>query len=120
MKKEVFLSKGMYLYTPVCMGAHAQHWEHQDAYRCPFLSASAPTAPSLCLGATPFADFPAPWVTLADLLSPGGVAAPWFPSWISFSKGNSPCRGSLPWVPDSCCSSLTALITSFLLRSHAA
>ena len=70
-RREVFLSEGMYLYTPVCVCTRARthththipsSQEHRDAYRvfCLFRVPIPPSLLSLAPGILPFSGFPAP------------------------------------------------------------
>ena len=62
-RREVFLSEGMYLYTPVCAHTHTRsNQEHRDAYRmlCLFHIPIPPSLLSLALGVLPFSGFPVP------------------------------------------------------------
>lgn len=92
-RREVFLSEGMYLYTPVCVHTHTRsNQEHRDAYRmlCLFHIPIPPSLLSLAPGVLPFSGFPPPpWGTLPDLPSPDGIVSFWpfcFPAW-----GSAPC-----------------------------
>ena len=67
-RREVFLSEGMYLYTPVCVRHTHTHThtprnqEHRDAYRmlCLFRVPIPPSPLSLAPGVLPFSGFPPP------------------------------------------------------------